>query len=322
METPPCPHCRIPKDPSEKRSFVVRYGFFRRNSDQSDQRRYRCKGCRRTFSDASFSICYRQKKRHLNGTLMEFLASASSQRRLAMNLKVNRKTVVRKFLFLGHVADHLLKEDRNNFGKSKVVEFDDLETFEHSKLKPLSVCAVVEHKSRRILGFNVAQMPANGPLAKKSRAKYGKRKDQRRKAREGLFSELRAFIDPNAVIKSDENPHYGPTVETYFPNAKHLKFKGKRGCVVGQGELKAARFDPLFSLNHTFAMFRANVNRLARRTWNTTKKRDRLHLHIAIYALFHNWKLIPRDQRPASPLELLRASVESRDASATAKGAS
>jgi len=45
--------------------------------------------------------------------------------------------------------------------------------------------------------------------------------------------------------------------------------KGRRECVVGQGELKGGGFDPLFSLNHTCAMIRAHVSRLFRRTWNT-----------------------------------------------------
>lgn len=306
MELPPCPHCRLPIISAESRTSVVRFGSFTRASDRTKQSRYRCKKCRRTYSDASFSRCFGQKKRHINGTVLAFLASANSQRRLAINLKVNRKTIIRKFLFLGQVADEFLKSDLENHAKANCIEFDDLETFEHSKLKPLSVCGVFETKTRRILGFNVAVMPASGVNAKKSRAKYGRRKDQRGPARHQLFSQLKAFIEPDAVIKSDQNPHYASIVKTHFPDAKYEQFKGTRGCVVGQGELKALRFDPLFTLNHTFAMLRANINRLVRRTWNTTKKKERLYIHIAIYALFHNWKLIPKERRPLSPLGLLQ----------------
>ena len=214
---------------------------------------------------------------------------------------------MRKFLFLGRLADEFLKAELANHKKAKEIEFDDLETFEHSKLKPLSVCGVFETKTRRILGFNVAIMPAKGRIAKKSRAKYGRRKDERRTAREKLFSDLVSFVDPQAVIRSDQNPHYRSSVKRYFPDAKYEQFKGTRGCVVGQGELKALRFDPLFTLNHTFAMFRANINRLVRRTWNTTKLKERLYLHVAIYSLFHNWKLIPKQIRPSSPLLQLGA---------------
>lgn len=69
---------------------------------------------------------------------------------------------------------------------------------------------------------------------------------------------------------------------------QHKRVKGRRGCVVGQGELKRGGRDPLFALNHTAAMLRANVNRLFRRTWCTTKRMDRLKAHLMIYIDFHN----------------------------------
>lgn len=309
MELPPCPHCRPPSSSSDLRPKVVRFGTFIRAIDRSLQRRYRCNGCRRTFSDATFSIYFGQKKRHINEPLFRFLASASSQRRLAMNFKVNRKTVVRKFIFLGHLADAILKSDLENHDKAKVIEFDDLEAFEHSNLKPISVLTVVESKSRRILGYNVAQMPAKGKMAKKSKAKYGPRKDDRERARNLLFAELKKFVEPDAVVKSDQNPYYRVSVAKHFPGATFKTYRSKRARAHGQGELKKGKFDPIFSINHTFAMMRANINRLVRRTWNTTKKRDRLYLHLAIYSLFHNWVLIPKKKRPPSPIELLTAAA-------------
>jgi len=142
------------------------------------------------------------------------------------------------------------------------------------------------------LGFRVAKMPAKGLLVKRALKKYGIRKDERKKKRNELFEEIKDFVKEGALIKSDENPHYIYDVKKHFPKSKHERFKGKRGCVVGQGELKGGGFDPLFSLNHTYAMFRANVNRLFRRTWNTTKIPERLGLHMAMYALYHNLKLI------------------------------
>jgi hypothetical protein len=135
-------------------------------------------------------------------------------------------------------------------------------------------------------------MSAKGLIAAKSRKKYGIRIDERAWKRNSLFKDLRDLAVENAILKSDENPHYLNTVKNYFPKADHKKFKGRTGCVVGQGELKSGGFDPLFCLNHSFAKLRANINRLFRRTWNTTKKPERLGLHIALYALFHNHRLI------------------------------
>jgi hypothetical protein len=216
---------------------------------------------------------------------------------MAFLLKANRKTVIRKFIFMGLAAYEYLIEDRKTYPPATEVEFDDLETFEHTKLKPLSVIAMVESKSRRIMGFRVARMPAKGLLVKRSLKKYGPRRDERKEKRQKLFEELKPFIAKHAVIKSDESPHYPSDVKRNFPSARHIAFKGKRGCVVGQGELKGGGFDPLFSLNHSYAMIRANVNRVFRRTWNTTKKPERLSLHLAMYALYHNLFLIHHTAR-------------------------
>lgn len=287
-----CPYCKSHNSSSETRDVITSYGTFFRKSDQTRQLRFRCKPCRKHFSLATFSPCYRQKKRHLNQRLYEELVSGVSQRRAAFLLKLNRKTVTRKFIFLGLSSYFFFLRDREKHQPAAEVEFDDLETFEHSKLKPLSVIAVIETGSRRILGFRVAKMPAKGLLVKRSLKKYGPRRDERKMKRQSLFSELQPFIAPGAVVKSDESPHYPSDVKHFFPSCRHKYYKGRRGCVVGQGELKGGGFDPLFSLNHSYAMFRANVNRIFRRTWNTTKKPERLALHLAMYALYHNLYLI------------------------------
>lgn len=283
-----CPYCHQTNASSESREIIAPHGSFRRKSDQTRILRFRCKPCQKHFSLATFSPCYRQKKRHLNPQLFGFLASGVSQRRLAFLFRVNRKTIIRKFIFLGRASQYYLDQDRHQHPLASEVEFDDLETFEQSKLKPVSVLAVVESGTRRVLGFKVARMPAKGLLVQRSLKKYGRRKDERKLQREELFKELTPFIEKHALIKSDENPHYPPAVQRHFPECCHKVFKGRRGCVVGQGELKAGGFDPLFSLNHSYAMIRANVNRTFRRTWNTTKKIERLRWHLAIYFLYHN----------------------------------
>ena len=288
-----CPQCcHHSPTPTASRTLVVKIGHFFRQEDQSLQQRYLCRVCKKSFSSATPHPCYRQKRRLLNPEVFQYLVSGVSQRRLAKTLRANRKTIAHKLVFLSHWAHPFLNHYQNLKPKALHIQFDDLETFEHSKLKPLSVVMAVEAKTRRILGFRVAQMPAKGLLVKRSLKKYGRRKDHRRAARRSLFQDLTKFVDQDARIQSDQNPHYKKDVKDYFPKASYETFPGRRGCVVGQGELKAGGFDPLYSLNHTFAMFRANINRLFRRTWNTTKRPDRLTAHITLYCLYHNLALI------------------------------
>ena len=287
----PCPHCLSLKTSSGTRTFV-RIGFFVRKADRKRIQRFKCLICLKSYSKASSDPCFRQQKRHFNQTIFQLFASNHSQRRMAYTLKLNRKTIKRKFIFLGLQAKHQLKTFNRIFEKSDVIEFDDLETFEHTKCKPLSVTMAVEEKTRRILGFSVSKMPAKGRLAKISLKKYGPRIDERPHGRKLLFTELQNLVSESVVIKSDQNPHYDKDVKSFFPKSNYVTSKGGRGCIVGQGELKKLGFDPLFSLNHTFAKLRGDINRLARKTWCTTKLPERLELHLAIAALHHNQQLL------------------------------
>jgi hypothetical protein len=59
----------------------------------------------------------------------------------------------------------------------------------------------------------------------------------------------------------------------------------------GTGGAEEAEVRSHFSLNHTCAMLRANLNRLFRKTWCTTKKIQGLVNHLLIYVAFHNRRL-------------------------------
>ncbi len=216
------------------------------------------------------------------------MCSGVSQRQAARLLFLHRKTVAKKIIFIAQVAEEKLARDNHQHPKCTIIEFDDMESFEHTKCKPLSITLAVEHKSRRILGMEVSQMPPKSNLASLALKKYGPRADHRPIGRKRLFKKIKNLICPNAIIKSDQNPHYVNDVRRFFPNAKHKPFKGKRGCIVGQGELKKVAFDPLFSLNHTCAKTRSGVNRLIRRTWCTTKKAEHLYHHLCVFAVYHN----------------------------------
>ena len=108
-----------------------------------------------------------------------------------------------------------------------------------------------------------------------------------------LFNEMTGFLKPNILISSDECSFYKGVVRRHFPQSKYTQYLGKKGCVAGQGELKKGKFDPIFTINHTFAMMRANISRLIRKTWNTTKNIQALEDHISIYIWMHNNRRTP-----------------------------
>ena len=293
-----CPHLHCSSTPSDdpKRRSIVRNGSFYRRSDSRRITRYFCRSCRSYFSTATFRADRYHKKRRIHFLLNRLYCSGVSQRRLAALLRVDRKTVTRKIRFLAareRIRQECFLDSHYRSHPLSEVQFDDLETSEHTKCKPLSVTLAVDPKTRKILKFGVSSMPAKGHLAQISLKKYGRRIDERPIQWDSLMRQLVPYVQSQCTWRSDENPHYPFHLKRHHPQSTHMTVKGGRGAITGQGELKKLRFDPLFALNHTCAMLRANLNRLFRRTWCTTKTKQGLIDHLCLYVSYHNQILTP-----------------------------
>lgn len=277
----------------KKTDSIVRSGYYFRQNDSRHLPRYKCTCCGKRFSGATYSLAKWQKKRRINLKLLELLSSGVSMRRSALLLRVHRMTITNRLDFLSKLS---LQENAKFLKRVHLkvdhFQFDDLITLEHTKLKPLTVPIAVDAKTRVILGAEVGKIPAFGPLSEKAKNKYGHRQNEHLKALCRLFKSIKPIVKTDALIKSDEHSRYAPIVSKFFPLATHVHHKSVRGCIAGQGELKKIKSDPLFYINHTCAMFRANVNRLIRRTWCTTKLPDNLKKHLNIYIYYHNSRLV------------------------------
>jgi transposase-like protein len=274
----------------QKKDRIIKDGYYHRKNDSRKISRFKCTHCKKKFSQSTFQLEYRQKKRRINHRLFLYLSSGVSQRRAARFINVDKKTVARRLRYLATKCR--LKNDRflSQFSGNQIthIQIDDLITSEHTKLKPLTVSSAICAKSRIILATSVAPIPAFGHLSKLSIRKYGRRMNFHHESLKTIFCKIRPLVCGEALIQSDKHKKYPEFIEQYFPCAKHESFESERACVTGQGELKKGKFDPLFSINHTYAMLRANINRLFRRTWCTTKSLQHLQDHLDIYTWFHN----------------------------------
>lgn len=289
-----CPYCESPR--TKKKGF-----YPRATGPERKIQRFSCLACRRTFSDQTTSMTFGERKPELDLPIFRMFGSGMSEQRIAEIFAIHRVTVARKLVRLGGQSRLVNRLDRQG-SNAKVVVFDEMETFEHSKCKPLSIAVAVTEHERKIISAQVTRMPAKGRLAKISRHRYGPRVDDRARGLKQMMEDVREAVPQLEMVKSDECPRYPKAVRKHLPGVAHSRFKGRRGCVVGQGELKAGGFDPLFSLNHSCAMFRDNIKRLSRRTWCTTKRPDRLQEFLDIYIAYHNMRLKNRRRPPTLDL--------------------
>ncbi len=286
-----CPRCKCEQ-------FTIKRGFYRRPSDDKKVQRYFCKACKIGFSQQTTSIDYRQRKRWFNQSCFFTLCSGVSQRRAAYMFQVVPRTIARRVKKFGEICEKNLQKYRESRSKVKEVECDEMESFIHSKLKPVTIPVAVEKKTRKVLAVSIGNIGAKSCLKGLALKKYGKRPSERLKALKTLAQALQTCVASEARFSSDKCPLYPKLIRDFFPNATHFTCKGARGAVIGLGEIKKTVFDPIFTLNHTCAMFRDNLKTLSRRTWATAKRKDRLLLLLYIYAWFHNLWLDRKKVKP------------------------
>jgi transposase-like protein len=278
-----------------QKTFIIKKGFFRRSSDSRRIQRFKCKACNVKFSNATFSDARYQKKRRSNFMIYKLISSGVSMRRTAKILNLHQDTVRRKVEFLSLISkrkqEKLLKKMHE---KVSHLQIDDLITIEHTKLKPVSISVAVDANTRMILGAEVSKIAAFGHLSEISKRKYGPRKSELKEGLTRLFENISSCVQKDSLIESDEHKMYPVFINKFLPTCEHNQYKGGKGCVAGQGELKKLGHDPLFIINHTMAMLRANINRLIRKTWCTTKKIEMLKKHLDIFIWYYNSEVLSR----------------------------
>jgi len=164
-------------------------------------------------------------------------------------------------------------------------------------MKPVAITVITDSDRWQIMDFVVSAIPASGLLAEEALEKYGPRPDESIAARKRMMARSDFYLHREVNVATDKHSAYPTLVKQYLPYAKHTTYKGAKGAVVGQGELKQVNYDPLFCINHQFASIREGVAQLKRRTWTTTKSIERLYDLVMIFVDHYN-----RYKRPKKAL--------------------
>jgi hypothetical protein len=208
---------------------------------------------------------------------------------MAKVMGVTRRTIVRKFLFMAWQAR--LEHNRvvtSGELKTSWVQFDEMETFEHTRLKPLSIALAVRGKNGQILDAQVAEMNCKGHLASISQYKYGFRKDNRDIAREDVLTTVNACSREKILIITDKKTDYPAAVAKWVPNAEIQQVKRVERLSTKVTVDRKNENDAMFTLNYTASKIRHDMSRMMRKVWVTTKKADRLQAHLDLYIAYNN----------------------------------
>ena len=165
------------------------------------------------------------------------------------------------------------------------VQIDQLESFEHTRAKPVTIAIAVREKTGQILGVRVGRVSTSGKLATLGREVYGWVVDEQEQTVKGLLVDIRSAVASGAAFVSDKAKRYPGWIREVFPDAQLERYKSRAGAWK-RGAPK--EFDPMFRVNNTFAKLRNDLGRLARKTWVTTKSRAALERHLWLYVAWTN----------------------------------
>ena len=240
--------------------------------------RWQCKSCGKTQSKRTDSPNYRLRKQYLAKPVKTLYCERMSLRGIARALGVNRKTVNAYFL---REAEKSKESNKINLDKrgiiSSYVQFDALETFEHTKRRPLGVWLSVRAKTGELVAAKVHKTTIRALTIPQSQLKaWNKNVDTEGPLTEFLNETKKCFNRVHTTLGCDGHHH---TVKT-----------AKRVCteaeVIVLGENK--------KIDLSIRKLRNDISRLSRKSLCSTKKAERLQNHLDLYIDYHNKNRVTR----------------------------
>lgn len=140
---------------------------FSRRSSKSRLRtklaRYECKAFGKTFSNQTFSDDFRQHRQDINRMLPRLLCSGVAMRRAAWILECSYNNVRSRLPWLAEKARtaHEAALASGDLDTS-YIQFDEMQSFEHSAAKPLTIALAVRAKTGQISRPRLAEFPRTG----------------------------------------------------------------------------------------------------------------------------------------------------------------
>lgn len=272
------PGCAYEKNPPT--GFMRKRGYFTCRRTGRQVARYQCKLCHKTFSNRTFAADKNQKRPDINPQLASLLASGVTQRRSAKLLKIAYNTVCRRVPFLANLA-RLAHDEAHKQGvlATSFIQFDEMQSFEHSAAKPLTIALAVRVKTGQILAVHVGRITAKGHLAHIGKTRYGWTVNESPQTCYAVLLEASRSASIGVTVECDGMTSYPNLIHLAMPTA--IVMPSARAPGNGAGTA-------LRKLNHVCAKIRADIARLARRTWTTTKKRAKLQELLDIYVAWNN----------------------------------
>lgn len=286
-----------------------RRGSFVRRLDGARVQRFECATCQRSFSSQTFRLDYRLRRPDTLGPIFSALSSKTTLRKTARNLGLGREHVSRRMRLLSrHARDyhaHRLELAAQGRPIGTAFQFDELETYEeHRKLKPVTVCVLVEQRTGFVVSCDAETLAPRKPLNSREKRQLERMRATEGERRSGSLRAVVRTVDILARVAGRERIRVTTDKKSSYARALRRRFGSRVDHVRIDGRAERGTKSPLFPINHTLARLRDLVSRLVRQTWAGAKKRAALAAHLDVTIAFRNyidgWRSEPAVRRRTS----------------------
>lgn len=285
FQPPRCPNLSCPNHAAPKGRFFWRHGSFGARCRIERVPRFRCRGCRRTFSVQTFRHDRGDRRPDCNQLLFQLLTSSLSLRQSARLVKLSISGVQKKMRKLARTCRNLHRNLCAKLPPDRTFLLDEEETYEGASIRPLTMPVLMERKSWFIVATTAGRIRRLAPdgtrrrrLQEREERRHGERRDRSKLCVQLVLGRLAKCVPEGAVtLRSDEKSSYRTVAKDLLgERLRHETTRGRRPRTTA---------NPLFPINTTMAMTRDNCGRLRRKTWLVTKKgrylRQQMHLFVA-----------------------------------------
>jgi transposase-like protein len=202
---------------------VVRDGYFQRRATPHRIQRFRCRDCRRRFSEQTFRTTYWLRRPELQLPIFHGLLSCACLRQMARALDASPQTILLHSNRLGRHCQLFHESHRPRGPLTEPIALDGFESFEHSQFYPTRYHVVAGRTSHFFYGFTDSELRRSGRMTRAQRrrraeleARYG-RPDPRSTEKE-VAEVLRLVCpEPQAItLHTDEHSDYPLALKRLF----------------------------------------------------------------------------------------------------------
>ena len=251
---PFCPNEKCPQhylDPDEEFRYKRDATYFRKR-ERCRIQRYRCKVCKRCFSQRTFAWSYYLKRPELGPRIAALLNSCCGHRQIARLLGCAPSTVTRQVPRIGRHSMQLQCRMLEELGGiSERSTLDHFETFVGDQRDALGLGTVVGHDSWFVYVLDPAPHRRGGKLTPAQKRKLKQRKRPLAppggvsRSMDRLLDVLTGYLAPGETLTllSDDHPAYRPAVARHpkSPLIEHFAYPNPARGPKGSPRSREAR---------------------------------------------------------------------------------